>query len=71
MFIKENEDKMNKKQFISMIGLIASIFALYTFLFVAELRIAWKVALIIVAIGWIISCIANLLNSKKIKQSRL
>ena len=61
---QEFEGEKVNKIIINIIGLLASLFALYTFVFVAELEIIWKVILIIAAVGWIITCTINLLNGK-------
>ena len=44
------------------ICLILSIFALYTFVFVAEVSKDWRMTLVIIAIFWIISGISNLVE---------
>lgn len=44
------------------ICLILSIFALYTFVFVAEVSKGWRMILVIIAIFWIISGISNLVE---------
>lgn len=44
------------------ICLILSIFALYTFVFVAEVSKGWRMTLVIIAIFWIISGISNLVE---------
>lgn len=56
-------DKRTKiKAFTTIICLAVSIFALYTFIFVAEVSKGWRIALIIIAIFWIISGISNLIE---------
>lgn len=50
------------KAITTVICLLLSIFALYTFIFVAEVSIGWKIALIVIAISWIISGISNLIE---------
>lgn len=50
------------KAITTVICLLLSIFALYTFIFVAEVSIGWRIALIVIAIIWIISGISNLIE---------
>lgn len=61
-------DKRTKaKAITTIICMIISIFALYTFVFVAELSTSWRILLIIVAVSWIVSGILNLLEYFKRK----
>ena len=54
-------DKRTKiKAITTIICLLFSVFALYTFIFVLDISKSWKVDLIIVALSWIISGISNL-----------
>ncbi len=56
-------DKHTKVKIITtIICLSISIFALYTFIFVAEVSMGWRIALIIIAIFWIVSGISNLIE---------
>lgn len=56
-------DRQTKtKAITTVICLLLSIFALYTFIFVAEVSIGWRIALIVIAIIWIISGISNLIE---------
>ena len=56
-------DKHTKVKIITtIICLIISIFALYTFIFVAEVSMGCRIALIIIAIFWIVSGISNLIE---------
>lgn len=56
-------DKRKKiKVITTIICLLLSIFALYTFIFIAEVSKEWRIVLIIIAIFWIISGISNLLE---------
>lgn len=50
------------KVMTTIICLILSIFALYTFVFVAEVSKGWRTTLVIIAIFWIISGISNLVE---------
>ena len=40
-------------------------FALYTFIFVFDNGIGWKIALIIIGLGWLISAISGLIENLK------
>ncbi len=56
-------DKRTKARIITtIICLIISIFALYTFIFVAEVSKGWRIALIVIAMFWIVSGISNLIE---------
>ncbi len=50
------------KVVITIICLLLSIFALYTFIFVAEVSSGWRIALVVIAIFWIISGMSNLIE---------
>ena len=50
------------KAMTTIICLILSIFALYTFVFVAEVSKGWRMILVIIAIFWKISGISNLVE---------
>lgn len=47
------------------IGVLVSVFALYTFIFVFDNVIGWKIALIIIGLGWLLSAISGLFNNLK------
>ena len=47
------------------IGVLISIFALYTFIFVFDNGIGWKAALIIIGLGWLLSAVSGLLSDLK------
>ena len=47
------------------IATIVSIFALYTFIFVFDNGIGWKIALIIIGAGWLLSAVSGLWNNLK------
>lgn len=56
-------DKRTKvKAITTIICSILSVFALYTFIFVADVSKGWRIVLIIIAISWIISGISNLVE---------
>ena len=50
---------MNKKRKIHLvlygIAILVSLFALYTFIFVFDNGIGWKIAFIIIGLGWLVS----------------
>ncbi len=54
------DKRIKAKITTTIICLIISVFALYTFIFVAEVSKGWRIALIIIAIFWIVSGISNL-----------
>ncbi len=60
---KETRRKLNL--ILYGIGLLVSIFALYTFIFVFDNGIGWKIALIIIGLGWLLSAASGLLNNLK------
>lgn len=56
-------DKRTKVKLITtVICLLFSVFALYTFIFVADVSKGWRIALIIIAIFWIFSGLSNLME---------
>lgn len=56
-------DKRTKVKLITtVICLLFSVFALYTFIFVADVSKGWRIALIIIAIFWILSGLSNLME---------
>lgn len=42
-----------------------SLFALYTFIFVFDKGIGWKIVLIIIGLGWLISAISGFISNLK------
>ena len=54
---------MNKKRIINITGIIISLFALYTFIFVFDNGIGWKVFLIIVGVCWLLSAISGFIKN--------
>ncbi|MFQ7291667.1 MAG: hypothetical protein ACLRQ0_05405 [Monoglobales bacterium] len=60
------KDKLRKFNLILYgIAVVVSIFALYTFIFVFDNGIGWKVALIIIGFGWLLSAVSGVLNNLK------
>ena len=47
------------------IAIPVSLFALYTFMFVFDNGIGWKIALIIIGLGWLISAISGFIENLK------
>lgn len=54
--------RMKAKAITTIICLLLSIFALYTFIFVVEVSKGWRIVLVVIAIFWIISGISNLVQ---------
>ncbi len=54
--------KKKWKLFFYAAAAAASLFALYTFIFVFDNGIGWKVALIVIGIGWLLSAVSGLLK---------
>lgn len=50
------------KAITTIICLLFSIFALYTFIFIIDVSVKWQIFLIIIATFWIISGIVNLIE---------
>ena len=60
---KEKKRKLNLVLYG--IAIPISLFALYTFIFVFDNGIGWKIALIIIGLGWLISAISEKKKKKK------
>ena len=60
---KEKRRKLNL--ILYSIGVLVSIFALYTFICVFDNGIGWKIALIVIGICWLLSAVSGLLNNLK------
>ena len=61
-------DKEKKRKLHLMLYGIAipvSLFALYTFIFVFDNGIGWKIALIIIGLGWLISAVSGFIENLK------
>lgn len=48
------------KRITTIVCLVISVLALYTFLFVVEVSKGWRIVLVIIGISWILSGILNL-----------
>lgn len=60
---KEKRRKLNL--ILYGISIPISLFSLYTFIFVFNNGIGWKIALIIIGLGWLISAISGFLKNLK------
>ena len=60
-------DKKKRKFHLVLYGIAipVSLFALYTFIFVFDNGIGWKIALIIIGLGWLISAISGVIENLK------
>lgn len=47
------------------IAIPVSLFALYTFVFVFDNGIGWKISLIIIGLGWLISAVSGFIENLK------
>ena len=60
---KEKRRKLNL--LLYGIAIPVSLFALYTFIFVFDNGIGWKIALTIIGLGWLISAISGFIKNFK------
>ena len=61
-----DKEKKRKLHLVSYgIAIPVSLFALYTFIFVFDNGIGWKIALIIIGLGWLISAISGFMDNLK------
>ncbi len=61
----EEEKKRMFQLVLYGIAIPVSLFALYTFIFVFDNGIGWKIALIIIGLGWLISAISGFIENLK------
>ena len=59
----DKEQKRKLHLVLSGIAILVSLFALYTFIFVFDNGIGWKVALTIIGLGWLVSAISGFINN--------
>lgn len=59
------EKKRKRNLVLNGIAIPISVFALYTFIFVFDNGIRWRIALIIIGLGWLISAISGFVNNLK------
>lgn len=56
-------NKRNKiKTITTVVYLLISIIALYSFVFIIDVAVGWKITLILIALFWILSGILNLIE---------
>ena len=61
-----DKEKMRKFQLVLYgLAIPISLFALYTFIFVFDNGIGWKIALIVIGLGWLISAISGFITNLK------
>ena len=61
-----NQEKRRKLNLLLYtIGVLVSVFALYTFIFVFDNGIGWKIVLSIIGVCWLWSAVSGLLNNLK------
>lgn len=61
-----DKGKMRKLRLILYgIAILISLFALYTFIFVFDNGIGWKIVLIIIGLGWFISTLSSFIKNLK------
>lgn len=53
------------KVIVSTVCLIISIVALYAFAVIVDVSTGWRITLIVIAIGWIVSGVSNLMGCFK------
>lgn len=64
----DNEKKRKRYLILNGIAIPISVFALYTFIFIFDNGIGWKIALIIIGLGWLTSAISGFMsNLRKLK----
>ena len=61
-----DKEKMRKFHLVLYgLAILISLFALYTFIFVFDNGIGWKIALIVIGLGWLISAISGFITNLK------
>lgn len=61
----DKEKKRKCNLVLNRIAIPISVFALYTFIFVFDNGIGWKIALIVIGLGWLISAISGFISNLK------
>ena len=61
----DKEKKRKRNLVLNGIAILISVFALYTFIFVFDNGIGWKIALIVIGLGWLISAISGFMSNLK------
>ena len=63
--VRRLDKRTRIKVIVSTVCLIISIAALYAFAVIVDVSTGWRIALIVIAIGWIISGVSNLIGCFK------
>lgn len=53
------------KLITTIVCMALSLIALYAFCFVVDVRLGWRIALIVISLGWIVSGILNLIEYRR------
>ena len=61
----DKEKKRKHNLVLNGIAIPISVFALYTFIFASDNGIGWKIALIVIGLGWLISAISGFMSNLK------
>lgn len=61
----DKEKKRKRNLVLNGIAILISVFALYTFIFVFDNGIGWKIALIVIGLGCLISAISGFMSNLK------
>jgi hypothetical protein len=66
--VKRLDKRTRIKVIVSTVCLIISIGALYAFAAIIDVSTGWRIVLIVIATGWIVSGILNLIECFKIRK---
>ena len=61
----DKEKKRKRNLVLNGIAIPIRVFALYTFIFVFDNGIGWKITLIVIGLGWLISAISGFMSNLK------
>lgn len=53
------------KLFTTIVCMALSLIALYAFCFVVDVKLGWRIALIVISLSWIVSGILNLIEYRR------
>lgn len=59
----DKKERSNWKAVFYIIGVLVSLFALYTFLFVIDMAIGWKIFWSMIGFGWLFTAVTGLLEN--------
>ena len=59
----DKEKKRKRNLVLNGIAIPISVFALYTFIFIFNNGIGWKIAFIIIGLGWLISAMSGFISN--------